>query len=79
MKQLNTELVKFMNWYKLSYPRGTDKTSSMIVHEYLQKNGFREQVNYFKEALSNSFGVPKDILANTSEFEVNNKWWEIWK
>jgi hypothetical protein len=84
MKQLNTELVKFMNWYKLEYPKGTDKTSSMIVHEYLQKNGFKEQIknalltNFYSTGRLDSNGST-DMLGSTSEFEIKSKWWELFK
>jgi len=32
----NSKLVSFMNWFKKTYPHGTRKTSSMIVHHYIK-------------------------------------------
>lgn len=36
METESTKLVRFMNWYKKTYPHGTRKTSTMIVQHYIK-------------------------------------------
>jgi hypothetical protein len=36
METDNSKLVRFMNWFKKTYPHGTRKTSSMVVHHYIK-------------------------------------------